>query len=132
MLKYILAASIALCATSAFAAPPAVGETFSGTGFLCDTEAQVKALFDAAQDKAQDSMALVKAYTALNSEKNAKGEPSCLFSQAANLSVTKVVHLGMAYGRGHVFDTWMINIKADDITGSILYSEATPSEAPKS
>jgi hypothetical protein len=129
------ATALLVLAGSAKAEPSKVGEAFVGNGFLCDTEAQVKTLFDAAQDPT--GAKLTDAYLKLNDEKNADGFPACVYGDGTGVTVLKVENLGHAWGNtGLAFNAWMVSIVGShDIHGVIMYGEMireAPQEAPKS
>jgi hypothetical protein len=128
----LVAATVAIVWAGAARSEPAKeGETFTGSAVMCDLPSQVQTLFEAAQDKT--GAKLGAAYTALHALRNERGEPACLWGNTTGVTVTKVVHLGDSYGTsGQKFDTWMVDIKVDAITGSMLYGEVAKAEHSKS
>lgn len=128
-ISMITATVVLIFAGSARAEPAKVGDTFSGDAFMCDQESEVRTLYDAAQDKTGN--ALTMAYLKLNAARNEKGEPVCVYGTGRNITVTKVEHLGVAYGNtGVKFDTWLVDIKAKEVTGSMFYGELIKETAP--
>lgn len=136
MLKYILGMATALVASGAFA-EPLVGSTLVGQGFMCDTDAQVHALYDAGA-KDETGAALSEEYQHLNALRNDKDEPACLYGGISGVNIVSVTPLGRVKLRELTYDVWLVNIVGfHDLPGSILFPEvvaveAAPSEAPKS
>lgn len=124
-------AFVALCAYSrAQAEPPPNGwyGAFPVPSVACDTKDEIKAIVEAANKGSDELTAMFAKY---HDEKNATGEPVCVYGHLEAFAVGESEYLGLSKTmNGQQVKTWVLHAGNEHAEFYVLYSEKI-SSAPE-
>ena len=125
----LLAGALCALSTAALADPPKVGQRMMAQNVIvCDTRAQVKALYDAA--KIEGGKGFAVKYRELNELIDKAGEPTCNVQPIVGSAVRSVEDVGKAVSAsGRTIHGWLVEIiSGQGVSGWVLYGDRGPRE----